>query len=81
MVKNSPANVGDVKKIGFDPWIGTIPWRKKWQPTPVFLPEKSHGQKNLVGIVQGVTKDLDMIWSKQQEQNISKLYQTKNKLQ
>ena len=49
MVTNSPANAGDVKKIGFDPWIGTIPWRKKWQPTPVLLPEKSHGQRNLMG--------------------------------
>ena len=30
-----------------DPWIGRIPWRKKWQPTPVFLPGKSHKQRNL----------------------------------
>ena len=37
------------KKRRFDPWIGTIPWRRKWQPTPVFLPGKSHGQKSLVG--------------------------------
>ena len=29
---------------GFDPWVGTIPWRRKWQPTPVFLPGKSHGR-------------------------------------
>ena len=34
---------------GFDPWVGKIPWRRKWQPTPVFLPGKSHGQKSLVG--------------------------------
>ena len=27
-------------RAGFDPWVGKIPWRKKWQPTPVFLPEK-----------------------------------------
>ena len=33
----------------FDPWIGKIPWRRKWQPTPVFLPGKSHGRRNLVG--------------------------------
>ena len=31
----------------FDPWVGMIPWRKKWQLTPVFLPEKFHGQRNL----------------------------------
>ena len=33
---------------GFNPWVGKIPWRRKWQPTPVFLPGKSHGQRNLV---------------------------------
>ena len=29
------------------PWVGKIPWRRKWQPTPVFLPGKSHGQRSL----------------------------------
>ena len=33
----------------FDPWVRKIPWRRKWQPTPVFLPGESHGQRNLVG--------------------------------
>ena len=33
----------------FLPWVRKIPWRKKWQPTPVFLPGKSHGQRSLVG--------------------------------
>ena len=46
MVENLPANAGDVK---FDPWVGKIPWRRKWQPTPVFLPEKPHGQRILAG--------------------------------
>ena len=36
------------KRPRFDPWVGKIPWRE-WQPTPVFLPEASHGQKSLVG--------------------------------
>ena len=36
-------------KCGFDPWVGKIPWRRKWQPTPVFLPGKSHGRRSLVG--------------------------------
>ena len=35
--------------FGFAPWVGKIPLRRKWQPTPVFLPGKSHGQKSLVG--------------------------------
>ena len=33
----------------FAPWVGKIPWRRKWQPTPVFLPEESHGQRSLGG--------------------------------
>ena len=45
------------RRPGFDPWVGKIPWRRKWQPTPVFLPGKAHGQRSLVAIVQGVTED------------------------
>ena len=33
----------------FNPWVRKIPWRRKWQPTPVFLPGKSHGQRSLEG--------------------------------
>ena len=36
-------------KPRFDPWVGKIPWRRKWQPTPVFLPGDSQGQRSLVG--------------------------------
>ena len=36
-------------KHRFNPWVGKIPWRRKWHSTPVFLPRKSHGQKSLVG--------------------------------
>jgi len=31
------------RKLGFNPWVGKIPWRRKWLTTPVFLPGKSHG--------------------------------------
>ena len=34
---------------GFSPWVGKILWRRKWQPTPVLLPGKSHGQRSVVG--------------------------------
>ena len=34
---------------GFSPWVGKIPWRRKWQPTPVFFPGKSYGRRNLAG--------------------------------
>ena len=44
----------------FDPWVGKIPWRRKWQPTPVLLPGKSHGQRSLVGYIPWVRKESDM---------------------
>ena len=47
MVKNVTADAGDIKRLGFDPWVRKIPWRT-WQPTPVFLPGESHGQRSLV---------------------------------
>ena len=40
----------ETQKTQYDPWVRKIPWRRKWQPTPTFLPEKqSHGQRSLVG--------------------------------
>ena len=37
------------KRGRFNPWVRKIPWRRAWQPTPVFLPRESHGQRSLVG--------------------------------
>ena len=37
------------KRHGFDPWVRKIPWRRTWQPIPIFLPGKCHGQRSLVG--------------------------------
>ena len=37
------------KRLRFNPWVRKIPWRRKWQPAPVFLSGKSHGQKSLMG--------------------------------
>ena len=48
LVKNLLAIEGDVRR-GFDPWVGKIPWRRKWLPTPVFLLGESHGRRSLVG--------------------------------
>ena len=56
-VKNPPANAGDAR--GFDPWVRKIPWKRKWQPTPVFLPGKSNGRRNLVGYSPWGRKELD----------------------
>ena len=47
------------RRHGFDPWVGKIPCRSKWQPTPVFLPGKSHGQRHLVGCSLWGRKELD----------------------
>ena len=58
MVKNLPANAGD-KRHGFDHWVGKIPWRRAWQPTPIFLPGESHGQRSLVGYSPWGRKESD----------------------
>ena len=43
------------KRCGFNPWLRKIPWRRVWQPTPVFLPGEPHGQRSLAGYtVHGV---------------------------
>ena len=47
--KESACQCRRCQRCRFDPWVRKIPWRKKWQPTPVFLPGKSHGQRSLVG--------------------------------
>ena len=49
VVKNLPANGRTLKKLKFDPWVGKIPRRRAWQPTPVSLPGDSHGQRSPVG--------------------------------
>ena len=52
MEKNLPAV--------FNPWVGKISWRRKWQPTPVFLPGEFHGHRSLVGYSKWGRKELDM---------------------
>ena len=47
------------RRCGFDSWVEKIPWRRKWLPTPVFLPGKSHGQRSLVGYSLWDRKDSD----------------------
>ena len=48
VVKNLPVNAGYTRHR-LDPWIRKIHWSKKWQPTPIFLPGKFHGQRNPAG--------------------------------
>ena len=56
--KDSACSAGDTGH-GFNPWIRKIAWRRNWQPTPVFLPEKSHGQRSLTSYSPMCGKDLD----------------------
>ena len=56
MVKNLPA----MQEMWVASWIGKIPWRRAWQPTPVFLPGESHGQRSLAGYSPWGHKELDM---------------------
>ena len=47
--KESTFPCGRWKRLGFDSWVQKIPWRRAWQPSPVFLPGESHGQRSLEG--------------------------------
>ena len=60
MVKNPPANAGDARDLSSVPGSGRSLGEGKWQPTPVVLPEKCHGQRSLVGHSPRVTKGSDM---------------------
>ena len=55
-VKNLPA----MQETWFDSWAGKTPWRREWQPIPVFLPREFQGQRNLVGYSPRGRKELDM---------------------
>ena len=56
------------RRHGFHPWIGKIPWRRKWQPTPVCLPGKSHRQRSLEGhSLRGCKRVRHDFMTKQQE--------------
>ena len=56
----------------FDPWAGKMPWRRKWQPTPVFLPGKSHGQRRPMAYSSGGHKTVRRnLATKQQQQLVT----------
>ena len=58
------------RRCGFDPWVGKIPWRMKWQPTPEFLPGKSHGQRSLAGYSPWDHKRVRHNWATKQQQYV-----------
>ena len=49
----------ETQETWFYPWVGKIPWRRKWQPTPVFLPRKSHRRGAWRATVHGGLKESD----------------------
>ena len=51
--RSSKESACQCRRGGLDPWVRNIPWRRKWQPTPVFLPGESHGKGSLVGCSSG----------------------------
>ena len=53
------------RRGGFSPWVGMIPWRRKWQPTLEFLPGKSHEQRSMAGYSPWGQKESDT--TKQQQ--------------
>ena len=60
VVKNASANAGDTTDSEFSPWVEKIPWRRKWQPIPVFLPRDFHRQRSLVGYSPWGREESDM---------------------
>ena len=62
MVKNLPAmqEFDPACQREFNPWVGKISWRREWQPTPVFLPGKPHGQRSLGDYSPWGHKELDI---------------------
>ena len=58
--KESDCQCRKQRRLEFDPWVRKIPWRRKYQHTPVFLPGESHGQRKLAGYDPGGHKDSDM---------------------
>ena len=57
--KESTCSAGVKREWGFDLWVGRIPWRRKWQPTPGFLPGECHGQRSLEGYSPQGHRELD----------------------
>ena len=55
--KESACNAGDLDS---DPWVGRIPWRREWLPTPGFLPREFHGQRSLAGYSPWGHKESDV---------------------
>ena len=58
--KESACQCKSLRRLWFNPWVRKIPWRRKWQSTPVFLPGKFHGQRSLAGLQSMGSQESDM---------------------
>ena len=61
--KESACQCRRCKRRGFHPWVRKIPWSRRWQPTPVFLPGKFHGERSLEGYSPRGHKRVGHIWA------------------
>ena len=64
------------RRCGFNPWVRKIPWIRKWQSTPVFLPGETHGQRKLGGYSLWGCKKSDMTWAHMHMCMLAKLLQS-----
>ena len=62
LVLSGKASACQRRRHGFNLWVGVIPWRRKWQPSQVFLPGKSHGQRSLAGYSPWGHNESDVTW-------------------
>ena len=76
VIKNLPTGAGDLRD--FDPWMGKNPWRRAWQPTPIFLSGESHGQRSLVGYSPRGRTESDTTEATSHTWNKNLLYSTEN---
>ena len=60
LVKNLPAKAEDIRGPGLELWVGKIPGKREWQPTPIIFPGESHGQRILAGYSPWGHKESDM---------------------
>ena len=61
LVAQTAKNLPALQETQVRIWVGKIPWRRAWQPTPVLLPGESHGQRSLVGCSPGGRKESDRL--------------------
>ena len=59
VVKDPPASAREARQLGLIPESGRSPWSRKWQPTPIYLLQKFHGQSSLVGFSPRGQKELN----------------------